>query len=112
MENKAIDVGVLAGKILVGAGSEMWRVEDTTKRIVDHASASKTEAFTSLTGLLVNLKDTPYTRFMQVEKRGINMDNINSVNTLSRQYTENKLTLDELEQKLLQIKDAKLKVES
>lgn len=108
MENKAIDVGVLAGKILVEAGSEMWRVEDTTKRIVDHASANnKTEAFTSLTGLLVNLKDSPYTRFMQVEKRGINMDNINSVNTLSRQYTADQLTLDELEEKLLALKNAR-----
>ena len=107
VENKAIDVGVLAGKILVEAGSEMWRVEDTTKRIVDHASNNKTEAFTSLTGLLVNLKDTPYTRFMQVEKRGINMNNINSVNHLSRQYTQDKLTLDELEEKLLHLQHKK-----
>ncbi|GBG95310.1 membrane protein [Ligilactobacillus salitolerans] len=108
MENKAIDVGVLAGKILVESGSEMWRVEDTTKRIIDHASTNnKTEAFTSLTGLLVNLKDTPYTRFMQVEKRGINMDHINSVNLLSRRYTEDKITLDELEEKLLRLRNAK-----
>ena len=107
VENKAINVGVLAGKILVEAGSEMWRVEDTTKRIVDHASNNKTEAFTSLTGLLVNLKDTPYTRFMQVEKRGINMNNINSVNDLSRQYAQDKLTLDELEEKLLHLQHKK-----
>ncbi len=107
MKNKAIDVGILAGKILVESGSEMWRVEDTTKRIVDHASNNKTEAFTSLTGLLVNLKDTPYTRFMQVEKRGINMADINSVNCLSRKYTTYKLTLDELETELLKLRASK-----
>lgn len=107
MKNKAIDVGILAGKILVESGSEMWRVEDTTKRIVDHASNNKTEAFTSLTGLLVNLKDTPYTRFMQVEKRGINMADINSVNCLSRKYTTDKLTLDELETELLKLRASK-----
>ena len=107
MKNKAIDVGILAGKILVESGSEMWRVEDTTKRIVDHASNNKTEAFTSLTGLLVNLKDTPYTRFMQIEKRGINMADINSVNCLSRKYTTDKLTLDELETELLKLRASK-----
>ncbi len=107
MNDKIIDVGVLAGKILVESGSEMWRVEDTTKRIVNHASKNKTEAFTSLTGLLINLKNTPYTRFMQVEKRGINMNNINVVNELSRQYTADKITLDELNQKLLALRSAK-----
>ncbi|WEV51834.1 threonine/serine exporter family protein [Lactobacillus sp. ESL0731] len=107
MENKAIDVGVLAAKILIESGSEMWRVEDTTKRIIDHAASSKAEAFTSLTGVLVSLKNASYTRFIQIEKRGINMARINGVNRLSRQYTANQITLDELEAGLNQVQAAK-----
>ncbi|WEV71438.1 threonine/serine exporter family protein [Lactobacillus sp. ESL0785] len=108
MENKkAIDVGVLAAKILIESGSEMWRVEDTTKRIIDHAAGSKAEAFTSLTGVLVSLKNASYTRFIQIDKRGINMDKINSVNRLSRQYTAEEISLDQLEKELFAVKQAK-----
>ncbi|MDF7638672.1 threonine/serine exporter family protein [Lactobacillus sp. ESL0791] len=107
MENKAIDVGVLAAKILIESGSEMWRVEDTTKRIVNHAAKNKSEAFTSMTGVLVSLKNAHYTRFIQVEKRGINMNNINSVNRLSRLYTQNRISLNELETDLLKVEKSK-----
>ncbi|WEV40488.1 threonine/serine exporter family protein [Lactobacillus sp. ESL0684] len=101
LRKQAINVGVLAAKLLIESGSEIWRVEDTTKRIIKCATNENPEAFISLTGVLVSLPRTSYSRFVQVEKRSINMARISKVNQLSRHYTAGKISLDQLERELL-----------
>lgn len=106
--SKTIDVGALAGRMLIESGAEMWRVEDTIKHIINHNPEIEAEAFTSLTGVLVNLQDdSSATRFVQVAKRGINMNKIHIINHLSRQYSENVIDIDELKQRLLELSKSK-----
>lgn len=106
--SKTIDVGALAGRMLIESGAEMWRVEDTIKHIINRNPEIEAEAFTSLTGVLVNLQDdSSATRFVQVAKRGINMNKIHIINHLSRQYSENVIDIDELKQRLLELNKSK-----
>lgn len=103
-QDQLMEVCLLAGQILVEAGSEMYRVEDTMRRIAFCGQEIDNAAFTSLTGVLVSFKRAPYTRFLQISRRGINMNNITKVNTLSRQYEAQEIDLATFEQQLRQIK--------
>ncbi|AXX65212.1 MAG: threonine/serine exporter family protein [Lactobacillus sp.] len=98
---------LLAGKILVESGSEMYRVEDTMRRIACAGDEEHNAAFTSLTGVLISIRQAPYTRFMQVTHRGIDMNRIAKVNTLSRQFVQHEISLAQLQQALQQIEQEK-----
>ncbi|UQS84237.1 threonine/serine exporter family protein [Bombilactobacillus thymidiniphilus] len=108
-EDKLMEVCLLAGRILIESGSEMYRVEDTMKHIADCGDVVSSAAFTSLTGVLASFQKAPYTRFMQIDHRGIDMHRISQVNTLSRAFEHQEISLDTFHKKLLVIlKEPKL----
>lgn len=97
-----LDACLTAGKIMIESGSEMYRVEDTMRRIGSNAGLSLTDlrVFTTPTGLFMGVDKMDNVQIEQVEDRSINMEKVSRVNDLSRRFAEHKITLAELRLKL------------
>lgn len=99
-QNKIIETCLLAGRIMVEGGSEIYRVEDTMRRIVYKATDEGSQIFATITGVLVTMDSDDHTRFSQITRRGIDMEKISRVNELSRKFTDGSIDLDELQHRL------------
>ncbi len=99
-QNLVIDTALLAGRIMIEGGSEIYRVEDTMRRIVKTATGEDCQIFATITGVLITLNGADVTRFSQINKRGIDMEKINLVNRFSRSFQAQELTLLELRRQL------------
>lgn len=107
MEKKRIievlDTGVLAGKIMLESGAEMYRVEDTIDRIVRKGGLNRPELFTTQTGIFVSADETYYTKMAEIKSDSINLEKVSQVNDLSRKYVAGDITLDQLHSGLRKI---------
>lgn len=99
-QNKIIDTTLLAGRIMTEGGSEIYRVEDTMRRIVRKATGDDSEIFATITGVLLTMDSDDHTRFSQINRRGIDMEKINIVNELSRKFTDDQIDLNQLQAQL------------
>jgi uncharacterized membrane protein YjjP (DUF1212 family) len=86
---------LLAGKIMMMASAEMYRVEDTMNRIGQAANTSIV-SYTTQTGIFVNVEGTSKMRMAHITKRSINLDKVTKVNQLSRDFTSGQLNIGEL----------------
>ena len=93
------DATMLAGTIMLRAGAETYRVEDTMQRILDTSGAETTEVLVLSTALMLTL-DAPefsaITKMQRITTRETNLGNLCAVNSLSRQYCGGELTLEQL----------------
>lgn len=94
--DSVLDTCLTAGKIMIESGSEMYRVEDTMRRIAANAGLSDARLFTTPTGLFIGLDKMDNVQIEQIEDRSINMEKVSRVNDLSRRFAEKKITLSEL----------------
>ena len=100
---QVLDTGILAGRILMESGSEMYRIEDTLKYILHTGGLTKPEIFTTPTGIFLSAQNIDITKMAQVTHSNINLEKVNLVNALSRQFSAGEITLDQLEAGLKQI---------
>lgn len=59
---KLLNTGILAGKIMMESGSEMYRVQDTLKRIMQKGGLSHPEIFLTPTGIFLSARDLDSTK--------------------------------------------------
>lgn len=59
-KNKILETCLIAGRIMIESGSEMYRVEDTMNRIAYNAGIQKSVVFTTPTGLFIGIENQPY----------------------------------------------------
>lgn len=92
------DTAVLAGEIMLKAGAETCRVEDTIHRILHTSGFEHCEAFVVTTGIIVTLED-PHGGMIslcrRVREKSTNLGNIDQVNTISRRFCQGELPLEE-----------------
>lgn len=103
---KLADVAMLAGTIMLQAGAETYRVEDTMQRILDTSGAETTEVLVLSTALMLNMDDPKIpaiSKMQRITTRGTDLGHICTVNNLSRQYCAGELTLDEIYEALKKI---------
>ncbi|WP_262315358.1 threonine/serine exporter family protein [Lacticaseibacillus parakribbianus] len=103
MENELLATCLLAGRIMIEGGSEMYRVDDTMSRIARNGGAGRALVFTTPTGLFIAVNGEPPVELEPVQKRGIDMEKVAGVNQLSREFQAGRLTLTELRLKLEQL---------
>jgi len=100
---KLADVAMLAGTVMLQAGAETYRVEDTMQRILDTSGAETTEVLVLSTALMLNMDDPKIpsiSKMQRITTRGTDLGHICTVNNLSRQYCAGELTLDEIYEEL------------
>ena len=95
-ENRLLETCLLAGKIMMESGSEVYRVEDTMNRIALSGGRSDSVSYVTATGIFISLKDSHQTQIEKVSERWINLEKIVAVNQLSRDFSAKVITLDEL----------------
>lgn len=86
------------GEIMLKSGAETYRVEDTICRILAHHGFDKVDTFVTPTVVMATIKHKEIpnsTTLTRIKNRSTRMDKIEMVNQLSRNYVEDKLTLDE-----------------
>ncbi|WP_122646686.1 threonine/serine exporter family protein [Enterococcus mediterraneensis] len=96
-----LDTCLLAGKIMMENGSEVYRVEDTMNRIATNAGEENSISYVTATGLFMGLRKSHYAQVEDVQDRTINLEKIVAVNQLSRRFANCEITLEELYQELL-----------
>lgn len=97
-----LDTCLLAGRIMMENGSEVYRVEDTMNRIAANAGEADSISYATATGLFMGLKNSSHTQIADVHERSINLEKVVAVNSLSRRFAKKEITLTELHQQLKQ----------
>ena len=100
-----LDTALEAGLCLLENGAETHRVEDTTERILAHYLGENAEVIATLTGITVSHGSR--SRSVRVKSRCINLLKIIEVNQLSRDITQENLSLSEATQRLSTIRQLK-----
>ncbi|MBC2104901.1 threonine/serine exporter family protein [Listeria booriae] len=95
-EDLLLETCLLAGKIMMESGAEMYRVEDTMSRIAETATESKGISFVTPTGIFMALQGGSTVKMEQIPTRTINLEKVSMVNDLSREFTMRKISLGKL----------------
>lgn len=95
-----IDTCILAGKIMLESGSEVYRTEDTITRIATNAGEPESVCYTTATGIFVGFRSSNYTQLENIPQRSINLEKVSLVNQLSREFAQKEINLPELYQRL------------
>lgn len=101
-----IETANLAAIIVLANGGETYRAEETAERICQAGGIDKPEVFALPTGVFISITDENghvVSRVKRLKKRSANMQNLERVNTLARQYDSGKLSLEELHSMLTDI---------
>lgn len=111
MENydkKVLDLSMEAGRILLDAGAEIFRVEETITRIAKSFGIKKCSTFVLSTGIFITAENEEgqiYASVKHIPISGAKLHRIAAVNQLSREIEEGKYTVEEAGKKLEIIKD-------
>lgn len=92
------DTAVFAGEILMKSGAETYRVEDTIYRILKKSELKTVQVLVMMTGFVATLDDPAIdslTVVRRITSRGTNLDKIDRVNEISREFCGDQITLDE-----------------
>ena len=103
---RLVDLAMDAGQIMMSAGAETRRVEDTIMRLLSTSEFSHTDAFVLRTGITITLSDPRY-KTISITRRVYSgpphLSKISDVNTVSRAFCAGEITIDQAER---QMKDA------
>lgn len=94
---------LLAGRIMMENGSEVYRVEDTMNRIAENAGIANTVSYVTATGLFMSIRNSSFSQLEEVHERSINLEKIVAVNHLSREFAAKKISLNELNARLKRV---------
>lgn len=102
-EEQIKDVVMLPARILLEAGAEGTRTEETMNYIASHYGFVKNNSFVTNTVINFILHDQFYPRIYRIKERNTNLIKISKVNTVSRKLVRDELTLDEVYKRLEEI---------
>ena len=102
-EEQIKDVVMLPARILLEAGAEGTRTEETMNYIASHYGFVKNNSFVTNTVINFILHDQFYPRIYRIKERNTNLIKISKVNTVSRKLVRDELTLDEAYKRLEEI---------
>ncbi len=98
------------GRMLLESGAEVFRVEETIKRICQYYGLESAEPFVLSNGVFLTMGDQREAQFAKVIHVPVNNSNLAKVvelNELSRQIVRGNYTLEEAKQQLVRIEQLK-----
>ncbi|MGX7406100.1 Uncharacterized membrane protein YjjP, DUF1212 family [Aerococcus urinaehominis] len=109
---KVLETALLAGQIMTESNAESYRVEDTMNRILSTSKAAYAVAVSFSTSLYAVLDDPSFeqggfTGIKRISVRSNNMNKIAAVNSVSRRFTNNQISLSQAYEELLVIQQTK-----
>lgn len=106
-KDRALRLATKAGHILLENGAEITRVEDTMERISSAYGVEDPGFFVLSNGIIATSDGYADAKFIPI--KGMQLSKIVEVNQISRDVTDGKCTLDELEKRLDDIRNDKPK---
>lgn len=91
-----IDTATLAGKLMLENGAEIYRVEDTIRRMLAVSGLKTGESYVTNTGIMVTLDDPSMdsmTVIRRISSRNMDLNKISIVNNISREFCDGKIGL-------------------
>ena len=110
-EKLLMETVALAGKIMLASGSEVYRVEETMRYMLQKSGYPVAEALALGTGLFVTLDDPErdtLTIARRVPARSNNLNRICEVNEISRQFCSGMITVEQAYEKLKEIESGRV----
>ena len=104
---KILDLTYESGAILLENGAEISRVEGTMRRIAGHFGVEDESFFVLSNGIIA--AGDGYARSKFIPIRGASLDKVVAVNQLSREVAAGQCTLEQIEERLQQIRAMKPK---
>ncbi|AVK61374.1 hypothetical protein C5Z25_06145 [Lactobacillus sp. CBA3605] len=101
-----MQTALLAGATLLENGAEIARVEDTMQRIATNAGYPDAQIFVLLTGITISLPTITASQVRAIHQRGMDLEKVDQVNTLSRQFAQHQITLPTFATKLKHVSQA------
>lgn len=98
-----LDICLTAGRLMIEGGSEMYRVEDTMLRIAQNAGVDDPRVFATPTCVFMSLDGGDLSQMKQIRDRNINLELVDRVNELSREFAVKKINLSELREKIIAV---------
>lgn len=100
---RVVDLAMEAGQIMMSAGAETHRVEDTIMRILSTTEFSQRDAFVLRTGITITLSDPRY-KTISITRRVYSgpphLSKISDVNTVSREFCAGNINIEQAEKKM------------
>lgn len=103
---QVLDICLTAGRLMIEGGSEMYRVEDTMLRIARNAGIKDPRVFATPTCVFMSLDGGDLSQMKQIRDRNINLELVDRVNELSREFAVKKINIQELRDKILRTANA------
>ena len=100
--SKIMELAYEAGAILLENGAEISRVDETMRRIAGHYGVDDESFFVLSNGIMATAKGFARTKFIPI--KGTSLDKVVAVNQLSREVSEGKCDLEQLESRLKAIR--------
>ena len=108
-EKILLDAVLLAGKLMLVSGAEIYRVEDTMKYMLKKSGYETSETIVLATGIFMTVNHPgmqPVTMVKRVPDRSTDMNKISMVNDVSRKYCSGAITIEQAYEELKQIEHA------
>lgn len=99
-EREVMQAAMQAGHILLENGAEIFRVEETIKRICHHYGIDTCDVFVLSNGIFVtagDAKEQYFARVQHIPVRGANLARVAAVNQLSREVAEGRYTIEQVQ---------------
>lgn len=106
-ETAVMDLAMQAGHVLLENGAEIFRVEETMKRICRHYGIESESAFVLSNGIFItsgNVHEQFFAKVEQIPVNGSRLDKVVAVNQLSREIEQGLYTVQEAAARLEHIR--------
>ncbi|MFC7365345.1 MULTISPECIES: threonine/serine exporter family protein [Bhargavaea] len=94
-EEMGIDACLLAGRLMMEAGAETYRVDDTMTRMAASLDMDGADSFTTSTGIIFSPGGQRRVKLTSIRKRATDLEKIARVNAISRSLSSGDVTLEE-----------------
>ena len=109
-QRAVMDAAIEAGHILLENGAEIFRVDETMRRISRHYGVEDSSFFVLTNGIFASggempdRRDSGFARVLHIPARTTQLDRVVAVNQLSREVEQGLYTLPQLRQRLREIR--------
>lgn len=109
-DNRVLETAMMAGHILLENGAEISRVEETMERMCRHFGVESENFFVLSNGIFTTGSPDPggaggqFARVQHIPVKGAQLDKVVAVNQLSREVVQGRYSIDQVREKLEQIR--------
>lgn len=107
---KILNTSARAGRLLLESGAEIYRVEETIIRILEHYQTEEASSFVTPSGIFISFvhDGSNYSKVVRVKGSSLNLERINRINDLSRRCCSHDLSIETVKEELNKIEQEKL----